>query len=65
MNDILKSILLGVLTISIWIAASIEMNKEQNKTNDIELVVTTNQKNMIIFMETLTIDYEGDTKNKS
>ena len=62
MNDILKSILLGVLTISIWIAASIEMNKEQNKTNDIELVVTTNQKNMIIFMETLTIDYEGDTK---
>ena len=25
-----------------WIAASIEMNKEQNKTNDIELVVTTN-----------------------
>jgi hypothetical protein len=42
MNDILKSILLGVLTISIWIAASIEMNKEQNKTNDIELVVTTN-----------------------
>ena len=65
MNDILKSILLGVLTISIWIAASIEMNKEQNKINDIELVVTTNQKNMIIFMETLTIDYEGDTKNKS
>jgi hypothetical protein len=42
MNDILKSILLGVLTISIWIAASIEMNKEQNKINDIELVVITN-----------------------
>ncbi len=42
MNDFLKSILLGVLTLSIWIAASIEMNKKQNETNDIELVVNTN-----------------------
>ncbi len=39
MNDIFKSILLGVATISIWIAASIHMNDKQNDTDNIELIV--------------------------
>ncbi len=42
MNDILKSILLGVLTVSIWIVASIEMNDKQSITDNLEIVVDTN-----------------------
>ncbi|MFD0798992.1 hypothetical protein ACFQZJ_16080 [Maribacter chungangensis] len=58
MGDIIKSIVLGVLTVTVWFAASIVMKdlkdnsfKKENKT-----------KEQITFVETLTIDYEGDTK---
>jgi|AntAceMinimDraft_5_1070358.scaffolds.fasta_scaffold09543_2 hypothetical protein len=57
MSEIVKSIVLGVLTCTVWLAASVVMNdtKDNNLTND------NKTKEQITFVETLTIDYEGDT----
>jgi hypothetical protein len=56
MSEIVKSIVLGVLTVTIWLAASILLNDTRN-TNKTD----TSSKEQITFVETLTIDYEGDT----
>ncbi len=56
MSEIVKSIGLGVLTITIWLVASILLNDTRN-TNETD----NSKKEQITFVETLTIDYEGDT----
>lgn len=57
MSEIEKSIVLGVLTIAIWLVASTVLNNKGDKSisrDDTSI-------GQITFIETLTIDYEGDT----
>ena len=56
MNEIIKSIVLGVVTITIWLAASVILNDTKNTGSG-----PNSFKEQTIFVETLTIDYEGDT----
>ncbi len=58
MSEIIKSIVLGVLTVTVWLAASLVMND----TKDNDLANDNKTKEQITFVETLTINYEGDTK---
>ncbi|MFT5735741.1 MAG: hypothetical protein ACJAU2_000859 [Maribacter sp.] len=53
----MKSIALGAFIITIWLAAFILLNNIENKSNPND----TSSKEQITFVETLTIDYEGDT----
>lgn len=57
MSEIIKSMVLGGLTISVWIVASIFLNDTKNNTTASDK----SSKEQITFVETLTIDYEGDT----
>ncbi len=57
MNEIIKSIVLGVLTVAVWLVASVVMND----TKDTDKAKDKSSKEHITFVETLTIDYEGDT----
>jgi hypothetical protein len=57
MNEIIKSIVLGVVTITIWLAASVILNDTKNTGSS----GPNSFKEQTIFVETLTIDYEGDT----
>lgn len=59
MKDISKSIVLGALTLSVWVVASIILNEDKKvgrtaDTTDVENIDET-------FVETLTIDYKGAT----
>lgn len=56
MSEIVKSIGLGALTVSLWFVASPLLNDTRN-TNETD----NSKKEQITFVETLTIDYEGDT----
>ncbi|WP_396636580.1 hypothetical protein [Maribacter sp. R77961] len=62
MEDISKSILLGVFTICFWVLSSIILNEEK-KTLAVTDEVVAERINHIdeTFVETLTIDYEGAT----
>ncbi len=56
MSEVVKSIGLGALTVSLWFVASPLLNDTRN-TNETD----NSKKEQITFVETLTIDYEGDT----
>jgi len=58
MNEIIKSIVIGILTIAVWLAASVILNDNKN-TDSLGYDSIKKQR---IFVETLTIDYEGDTR---
>lgn len=54
MSEIVNPIVLGVLTVTIWLAVSILLNYTRNTTN-----ITGNKQ--ITFVGKLTIYYEGNT----
>ncbi|WP_156950070.1 hypothetical protein [Maribacter antarcticus] len=54
MSEIVNPIVLGVLTVTIWLAVSILLNYTRNITN-----ITGNKQ--ITFVGILTIYYEGNT----
>ncbi len=58
MNEIIKSIVIGILTIAVWLAASVILNDNKNTDSPGYDSI----KKQRIFVETLTIDYEGDTR---
>ena len=58
MNEIIKSIVLGVLTVTIWLFASVILNDIGNTDSSGNESI----KEQTTFVETLTIDYEGDTR---
>lgn len=58
MSEILKSIVLGVLTVTVWLVASVVLNDTTNNS----FLKDKNHKEQKTFVETLTIDYEGDAK---
>ena len=57
MTEIVKSIVLGVLTITVWCIGAVFMNDKNNNS----MPKDKGPKEQITFVETLTIDYEGDT----
>ncbi|WP_298477265.1 hypothetical protein [uncultured Maribacter sp.] len=60
MKEFVKSVVLGVLTISVWIIASIELNNSRQIEKDFAKIE--NDKNVEQpFIETLTIDYKDAT----
>lgn len=63
MNQIYKSILLGIITVNIWIAASYALGKNAGTTTKMDKKITEKTDNTEeieeAFMQTLTIDYKG------
>ncbi|WP_298504092.1 hypothetical protein [uncultured Maribacter sp.] len=60
MKEFVKSVVLGVLTISVWIIASIELNNSRQIEKDFAKIENDNNVEQP-FIETLTIDYKDAT----
>ena len=60
MEEIYKSILLGLFTMSLFVGSSIILNEDNKATTTEDELVTEKIKHTdVALMETLTIDYEG------